>query len=141
MSLIADDLQDKCRRIVRNLKKNSSEPTPATFVGREIALTLDHMDKVRERQRVLGARFVEKELYIDTQIMNLESRPSLANNWLEQTRLRNEFNRMLDRAEWHAQRLAIESESTLQQLQSRLLELWNMYNQLSIEHGDTTSTA
>lgn len=141
MSFIADDLEDKCRRIVRKQKQQPTEPTPSTFVGREMALTLDHMNTVRERQRALGARFVDKELYIDTQIMNLESRPSLANNWLEQTRLKNEFNRMLDRAEWHAQRLAIENESALQHLRTRLLELWNMHDQLSLEHGDTKDTS
>ena len=140
MSIIADDLEDKCRRIIRNLKKHSPDPTPATFIGREMALTLDHIDKVRERQRALGARFVDKELYIDTQIMNLEQRLDLLPDWLERTRLKNEFNRILDRAEWHAQRLAIEGESALQQLQTRLLELWNMYDQISLEDENPKDT-
>lgn len=141
MSIIVDDLEDKCRRIVRKQKQQPTEPTPVTFIGREMALTLDHMDTVRDRQKDLKKQLLEKELYCHSEIMNLEHRPSLRNNWLEQTRLKNEFNRMLDRAEWHAQRLAIENESALQHLQKRLLELWNMYDQLSLENGDTQNTA
>ena len=141
MSIVADDLEGKCRRLVRNMKEHASEPTPATFVGREMALTLDHMDTVRKRQRVFDEWFVEKELYISTQIMNIEERVDLLPDWLERTRLKNEFNRMLDRIKWQAQRHAIEEESMLRQLQTRLLELWNMYDQLSFEHGDTENTA
>ena len=132
MSLIAADLEVTCRRIVRKQKRQeSSEPTPSTFIVREMALTLDCMDAIRERQRSLRARFLDKELYFDTQIMNLGEYTKRIANWLERTRFENECNRMLDRAERHAQRLAIENESALQQLQKRLLELWNMHDQLS----------
>ena len=134
MSFIVDDLEGKCRQIVRSSKKHSLEQTPATFVIREIALILDHIERVREQQRNVGAAFVDKELYLDTEIMNLDSRPSIKGNWLEQLRLKNEFNRMRDQAEWHAQRLAVENELALQRLQARLVELLNMYDQLSIGH-------
>lgn len=141
MSFIVDDLEQQCRRIVRVLRNQSSEQTPATFIAREIALKLDHLEVVRKRQRDLGRRFVNKELYIDSQIANLRNRPSLTNDWLGYMRLRNEFDRILDRAEWHAQRFAVEIESRLQDLQQRLLELVNMYDQLSLEHGDPTDSA
>ncbi len=136
MSHIVDDLEDNCRRLVRKSKKQSPEQTPATFVVRKIALYLDQLDRLRNQQRDLGRRFVDKELYIDSQIMNLRNRPSLTNNWFEQTRLRNEYDRRLDQNEWQAQRMAMDYESQLQQLQLRLLELVNMYDQLSLEHGD-----
>ncbi len=141
MSLIAADLEVTCRRIVRKMKIRSSEPIPTTFIAREMALILDCIDTVRERQRALGAGFVNKELYIDTQVMNLEEYTERIPSWLERTKIKNELNRMLERAEWHAQRLVIESESALQQLQKRLLELWNMHDQLSLEHGDRKDTA
>ena len=137
MSFVANDLEDTCRRIALNLKGHSAEPIPATFIGREIALTLDHMHEVRVRLKGLQARLVERQLSINTEIMSLKSRPSLINNWLEQTRLKNAFGHMLERAEWHTQRLTAESESRLQQLRSRLLELWNLYDQLSLAHGNT----
>lgn len=119
MTMIADDIEENCRRIARKVKVNRPDPSPATFIGREIALTLDHVDVIRERQRALEAWFMEKQLYIDTQILNLKTKPSLINNWLEQTRLTNEFVRMLDQIERHTHRTATEISSLLQQLQKR----------------------
>lgn len=130
MSCITDSLDEKCRRIVRKMKKHPSEPTPVTFIEREMALTLDHMDTIRERQKALSAWSIEKELYIDTQILNLEQRADRLPDWLERTRFKNKLNQMLYKVEWDVRRLAIEEESALQQLRKRLLELWNMHDQL-----------
>ncbi len=141
MSMIADEIEDRCRRIGRKMKTHVEDPTPATFISREIALTLDHVDVLRTRQKDLEAWYMEKRLYIDTQILNLKTQPSLMNDWLGQTQLANEFIRMLDSAEGHTQRAATEISSLLQQQQKRLLELWNMHDQISTQYGDTKNTA
>lgn len=141
MNNFIDDLEGKCQRIVHKLTKQSSEPRPVTFVGREMAVLIDQIGKVREQQKKLNAQLLEKELHLDTQILNLDSRPSLKNNWLEQTRLRDEYASRIDHAKWQHERLTMDNESTLRKLHMRLLELLNMYDQLSIQHGDTKNTA
>ena len=137
MTFVTDDLEDACRRIAKKARGRTSNASPESIVGRRIALTLDQIDAVRQRQRALGKRHVDKELYLDSEIMNLRSKPVLKNNWLEQTRLRNEYGRMLDSSERHAQRLAIENETALQHLHTRLMELWNIYCQLATDDGDS----
>jgi hypothetical protein len=141
MSLLAGRLEDRCRRLVGRLLKPAAEPTPVTFVVREMALTLDHLDVFRQRQRALESWFVEKQLDLNTQIMRLKTNPILKDNWVEQTRFRNEFIRMLDANEWRTTRAATEISTSIQQLQTRLLELWNIYDQISTHDGDTQGTA
>lgn len=137
MNIIADDLEDKCRQIARDVKKQPLRDAPAALVGREIALMLDHMAIVRGRQRALIRRLKARELYIDSQIMNIDNRIDLLPDWLERTRLKNEFAQMLDQIENHTQRALVEGDTALRQLQVRLMELANMHGQLSLEHGDT----
>ena len=141
MSFVADDLEANCRRLVRALRKQPIDSTPARAVAREIALTLDHLDSVRSRQRDLGRRFVDKELFMDAEITGLRSRPSLTNDWFSYIRIRSELQRMLDRVEWHAQRLALRTESVVRELQSKLLELWNMYSQLTYDNGNRSTSS
>ena len=126
MSIIADNLEEKCRHIVRDIKKHASEPTPATFVGRDMALNLDHMDAIRERQKVLKAQLLERELDIGTQILNTEERTDIVPNKMERMQLVNELKQMLDQIKSHTQQLIIENESALHRLQTRLLHLWNV---------------
>jgi hypothetical protein len=140
MSVIVDGLEDKCRRIAHEMKELSSGAMPATFVGREIALALDHMDAIRGRQRALLERLHEREVHIDTQIMNIDDHIGLLPDWLERTRLENEFTQRLDQIENHTQRALTDSDSALRQLQVRLMELLNMHEQLSFEYGDTEDT-
>jgi len=141
MNGFVEGLEDRCKHIVHNRKQTPSEPTPATFTVREMALLLDHIDTIRERIEDLKSQFLEKELSIDSEVLNLKSRPSLKNNWLEQTRLKNEFNQTLDTAERHMQQQVAENDRTLRQSHLRLLELLNMHDQLTFEHGDTKNTA
>jgi hypothetical protein len=99
MSIIVDDLEDKCRQTTRDMKRGPLDLTPVTFVGREIALILDQIDKIRDREKALMRRLQARRLSIGTQIMNIDSRTDLVPNWLERTRLKNEFTQMLDKIE------------------------------------------
>ena len=140
MNSFIEELEERCHRIVRNLKTKSSEPTPVTFIGREIAITLERIESIRKQQKELQEHFTKKELYCHSQIMNMEHRPSLKNNWQEQNRLTNEFNSILDQAGWQTRQLISEGETTLHQLRIRLLELLNMYDQLLPQDGTRKST-
>ena len=141
MSSFTRDLEGRCRHIVQRLAEQSLDPSPIAIVGREMGVLLDQIDNVRKQQEALKAQLLDRELQLGTQILNLDSRPSLKNNWLEQTRLRDEYTRRIDSAKWQHQRLAMDYESTLRQLHLRLLELLNMYDQLTLANGYTKDTA
>ena len=54
MTPFVEDLEEKCRRIVSKMQKQGPSSSPATFVGREMALLLDQVARVtkqREDQR------------------------------------------------------------------------------------------
>lgn len=141
MSWGLGDIEDRCREVARQTRKQLDNPAPSHSIGREIALTLDHVDLLRERQRALERWLLDKQMFVDTQILKIRSRSTIINNWVVEKQLTNDFIRMLDSAEWRTQRTATEISSQLQQLQKRLLELWNMYCQLTTEHGDTDGIA
>ena len=130
MSIIVDSLEENCRAIVRNLEKQPSEPGPMTFIGREMALHLDHMDAIRQRQKELKAELLKRELEIGTQILNAEERADLIPNMMERMQFVNELKQMRDQVQAQVQRLSVESELALQKLRTRLMQLWNMHDQL-----------
>lgn len=140
MSFIAKDLEEKCRRIARKVTEHDFGATPVAFIGREMALVLDHIDTARKRYAKNRAELREKELELGSEILNTEERVDLFPNRIERIRLVQDLKRSLDHILMAAQRLAAETESAVQHQQLRLLKLWNMYDQLSIEHGDTQNT-
>jgi hypothetical protein len=137
MTIISADLEQKCRKIVHKMLKQESDSTPATFVGREMALLLDQMDSVRQSKEKQANQLKRRELELGTQILNFENRNDLISDWLERTRMITEVKRTLDQINAQTQRLMWESDSAVQRLQGRLLELWNMHDQLGEEYGNT----
>ena len=136
MTLMTEELEHKCRQIAGSIKRRPPEATPEAFVMRELALLLDHVDTIRDRQKAMRRRLREKELFFDTQTMNIDKRIDLLPSWLERTKLKNEFARMFERVQTRIHRILIEDDAAILRLQVRLLELLNMYEQLSIEYGD-----
>lgn len=135
MTSFGEDLEAKCGRIVYKMNEQESAPTPATFVGREMALLLDQIDRLKKHQEKQRKQFMKRELEVGSQILNLEDRIDLIPNWQERTGAINEAKRTLDQLKAQAYKSAWEGESALQRLQGRLLELWNMHDQVAEEHG------
>ena len=141
MSSFSEELESKCRRIVKKTMKQNLESTPLTYMVHEMALILDHLDSTRKQHTTHHKELREKELEIGSRILNIQERVDLIPNRMERIRLIDELKHRLEQIMTSAQRLNTESETALQQLQLRLLKLWNMYDQLSMEHGDTQDTA
>jgi hypothetical protein len=135
MTSFSEDLEEKCGRIVHRMSKQESASTPATFVGREMALLLDQIDRLKKHQEKQRKQLMKRELEVGSQILNIGDRVDLIPNWQERTGAINEAKRTLDQLKAQTYRLAWESESALQRLQGRLLELWNMHDQVAEEHG------
>ncbi|TWU21300.1 hypothetical protein [Bythopirellula polymerisocia] len=135
MNSFGEELEAKCGRIVERMNKQYSAPTPATFVGREIALVLDHIGQLKRHQEKQRKQLMRRELEVGSQILNIQDRVDLIPDWQERTRARDEAKRTLDQLMGQSYRLAWESQTALQRLQGRLLELWNMLDQLAEENG------
>ena len=137
MTTFAAELENKCRRIARNLQKQHSEPGPASFLAREMALLLDQLDEHRHHRRIHLKQLMKRELELGTQILNLESRPDLVPDWQQRTRLVNEARRTLDQLHAQTHRVRWDAGSVEQRIHARLLELRNMHDQLSDQHGNS----
>lgn len=136
MTRFTEELEARCRRIVRQQNWELSHGAPTTSLRREMALLLSEMDSLRERHERQRKQLLRRELDLGTQILNLEDRIDLIPNWLERRRAVNEAKHTLDQLMFQRERVSWETESSLQRIRVRLLELWNLHDQLAEEHGD-----
>ena len=115
------------------------EGTPKTFLEREMALVLDHMERLRRQDRNLRDQLSKRQCDIETRILNLQPLPNhyLSHHWLERQLLINQLTRSVLRLEDHQRRVAVDTEKQIQAIQIRLLQLLNMRQQLPQDHGDS----
>ena len=116
---------------------------PGTFVERELALTLDHIQRLRQRDRRLRRGLLERECDIDTQIMNIS--PSahryMPHRWAEQSRMIIQLTAALAAVEDQRRRVNVDYDKRMQTLHDRLLQLLNMHAQLHQYDGDSENTS
>ena len=96
-----------------------------------MALLLEQIDRLEADRTSLERHRKKQELHFGSEILNLERKPSLFNNWPEQNRLRHEYLHRIEEARWRYERLSARIDQTLCEKQSRLLELLTMYDQLN----------
>lgn len=133
-----DDLEKKCRELVRGDRQQSNEP--AALIRREIALTLHQIDVVRRQDEELRRQLEQQRLGIGSKILNLEPLPHhSAQFWFERNRLMNQLKHTEIRLGQQSLRLALDSRKTLNDLHDRLLQLLNKHEQLDSSdlHGNT----
>ena len=126
-----ESLEDKAQSIVGDIKEERVAPS---FVDDDIALTLDHLARIRDLHNQLRHRLVRLECYVDTEIIQRSPRPPFYydDRLEERDRLRNK----LFKIEEQRRKLAITEEEKLQALHDRLLALMNKHGQL--HHRQTT---
>jgi hypothetical protein len=135
MSVVVGAVEDECRRVCRDVEKQFANAEPSNQILREMAMVLDHIDQVRERNAAVDRWCLEKNLFADTQIMNIRSRSRIVANWVVETQMVNDCMRLRDNADWKRLQSAADTTTQLQKLQKRLLELWNMHVQLYTPNG------
>ena len=137
-----DDLERRCRDLLRASHENEESETPATFVQRELALTLNHIQRLRRRDRHAHQGLLERECDIETQIMNI--RPSdhryMPHRWAEQSRMVIQLSASLAAVEDQRRRVNVDYDKRMQTLHDRLLQLLNMHAQLYHYHGNSEDT-
>ena len=138
-----DDLERKCRDVLRAVQGDEDDETPASFVERELALTLDHIRRVRQQDRHFRRGLLERECDIETQIMNI--RPSyyryIPHRWVEQSKMVIRLTAALTAVETQRNRLIVDYDKRMQALHDRLLQLLNMHAQLHQDHGNSEDTS
>ena len=130
-----DKLEKKCRDLLRRKDQMKDHAMPTTFIEREMKLILDQINAVRRQDLELRNRLDEQRLEIESRILNQE--PLLHHSsqfWFERKRLTNQLKYTVVRLEQQIFRFTIENQKSIHTLQKRLLELWNMHDQLQ-ENG------
>ena len=139
MTRAAENLERKCREVLRTSPMEDPEGTPKTFLEREMALILDHMERIKRQDRDIRDRLSKRQCDIENRILNLQSPPNhyLSHPSKDQQSLINQLTGSVLRLEDHQQRVAVDTEKQIQAIQIRLLQLLNMRQQLPQYHGDS----
>ena len=73
-SPLADALEKKAHRILKQSQKESWDSSPRSMIAREIALTLDHLDRLRAAQQDQEKNLGLLESYTNTELIQMEDR-------------------------------------------------------------------
>lgn len=142
MSRTTDDLEERCRGWLRAAGKGGDGDMPATMIEREMALTLDHIDKLRRHDRRIRHELLERECDIETRITRLCPLPHIYvdPHWAARNKLINQLTNVLVRIEEHQHRAAVDYDRRMQTLHDRLMQLLNMREQLRHHDGHSEDT-
>ena len=133
-----EDLERKCRDVLRPAREQGEDDTPAPFVEREMALTLDHIRRLRRRERHIRHRLLERECDLETQILRVlpEAHRYSADRWAAGSKMVIRLTSALASVEDQRRRIAVDADKRMQALRDRLLQLLNMHSQLRQYDGD-----
>ena len=117
----SEKLEERERSIIKRGEHAKRESSSATGIERELALTLDHIDRARELHDKLRLSLLRVECYVDTELTHMEQRTPKYSPYRFPER--EKFQRRLFQIEHERRRLALIEEEQLQTLQSRLLSV------------------
>ena len=125
-------LERRARKLTENLDKGKWSLSPLSSLEREIALTVDHIERVREIHRNQLKSLFDVETYIDTELMQMEERtPRYSHRRFPE---REKSQRRLQSLEAERRKLKSQKQDKLESLHDRLLSLMDKHSLL--ENGD-----
>lgn len=123
-------LEDKADQLAAEaniIQPNTSIPE---ILRREIALTVDQIQRLRDRHDEQFRRLLRLECYVDTDLMQLQQRiPRYAPHHFPE---KEKFKQRLFDIEKERRSLSLRIEEKTQSLEDRLLNLINKHEQLDI---------
>ena len=127
-----ETLEQKARQLTRNADRQR-EATVGFIIEQEIALVVNHIDRLRAVHKNLHRSLLRIECYVDTEIIQREPREPVYIDYrlAERDRLRNR----LFKIEEERRKLAVAHEDKLQTLHERLLSLMHRQSQLTPHNG------
>jgi len=126
----AKTLEEKANQLAAYPHKKQWDDSIPSMVRREIALTVEQIQRLRDRHDEQFHRLLRVECYVDTELMQMEQRqPQYASyHFPEKEKLKQ---RLFD-IEKERRNLSIRLEDKTQSLEERLLSLINKHQQLDI---------
>ena len=127
----AKTLEEKANHLAAYPPKKQWDDSIPSMFRREIALTVDQIQRLRERHEEMFHSLLRLECYVDTDLMAMENRQqqyAAAYNFPEKEQLKQ---RLFD-IEKERRNLSLKLEEKTQNLETRLLELINRHQQLDI---------
>lgn len=126
----AKTLEEKANQLAAYPQKQQWDDSIPSMVRREISLTVDQIQRLRERHDEQFRRLLKVECYVDTELLQMEARqPRYAPyHFPEKEKLKQ---RLFD-IEKERRNLSLKLEEKTQNLETRLLELINKHQQLDI---------
>jgi hypothetical protein len=126
----AKTLEEKANQLAAYPQKQQWDDSIPSMVRREIALTVEQIQRLRDRHDEQFHRLLRVECYVDTELMQMEQRqPQYASyHFPEKEKLKQ---RLFD-IEKERRNLSLKLEEKTQNLETRLLDLINKHQQLDI---------
>lgn len=130
MAKFTKNLEEKANQLAAYPHKKQWDDGIPSILRREIALTVEQIQRLRERHDEQFHRLLRVECYVDTELMQMEQRqPRYAPyHFPEKEKLKQ---RLFD-IEKERRNLSIRLEDKTQSLEERLLSLINKHQQLDI---------
>ena len=130
MVKFAKTLEDKASQLAGEVKNRHWDTSIPAILRREIALTLDQINRQRDLHNEQLRRLLRIECYVDTDLMQLEQRiPRYTPyHFPEKEKLKGR----LFEIEKERRNLALRMQDKHQSLEDRLLNLLNKHEQLDI---------
>src|SRR6266540_3645497 len=132
-SRFGDTLEEKARGITKWLNGSSNGSPVSSIIKKDIALTLDQIEGLRNVHENIRKNLVRLECYIGTDLLGLKPKPHDYDNHHRSER--NKLKDKLLKIEEERRRLSVEEEEKLQKLHEKLLSLMHKIEQLRLENG------
>jgi len=127
-----EDLERICRDVVERARLDEGGDPAGASVVQEMALALDHVQRLRRRSRGFKFALLERECEISTEIMGV--RPAtwhyMPGDWMERKKMVFKLTTALARVEHQRLRADFDYDKQTMALHDRLLQLLNIHAQL-----------
>ena len=130
MGKFTKTLEEKANQFAAYPRKNKWDDSIPSMLRREITLTVEQIQRLRDRHDEQFRRLLRVECYVDTDLLQMEQRGSrdVPFNFPQEDKLKQ---RLFD-IEKERRNLSLRLEEKTQGLETKLLELINKHQQLDI---------
>ncbi len=135
--MIRNDLEEKCRQLLKASQPDDVFALPAKLIEREMTLTLEHLERSRRTKSESMKGLDTMRQSIDNRLANLRGIPyEPSDRWIERDRIRNQLTNVKVKLESQRLKVVSDYENELQSLEVGLLKLLNKHELLNMENGD-----
>ncbi|MCI0624780.1 MAG: hypothetical protein L0387_24565 [Acidobacteria bacterium] len=124
----AGQLEERVRQLTNATRQPSPEFSVTSLIEDELLLTVEQLDKTRERWRVIEQDLLQAECYIETELMQMEQRTPRYSPYRFPER--EKLQKRLMGIAQERRRLIVSTSQSIDELHQRLLSLLHKHKQL-----------